>query len=111
NEVISWAKICSRVCFCLSRSLTISSKDPSGLVFSSCDKSAPVSASMLNIASQQGQTIVKRPESLIYRTDECADDNSDVCRRTSGDSGWCAPKDSAEEISGRPPNRMRSFRD
>src|ERR1043166_9425838 len=54
-ELSSWAKICSRICFCLSRPLTISSKEARGLVFSSCERRAPVEESIINVASQQGQ--------------------------------------------------------
>src|ERR1043166_4748969 len=54
-ELSSWAKICSRICFCLSRPLTISSKEASGLVFSSCESSTPVEESIVNVASQHGQ--------------------------------------------------------
>src|SRR6478672_7694130 len=54
-ELSSWAKICSRICFCLSRPLTISSNEARGLVFSSCESRAPVEESIINVASQQGQ--------------------------------------------------------
>src|SRR5215218_6083885 len=56
-ELSSCAKICSRICFCLSRPLTISSNEASGLAFSSCERMVPVCASIVSVASQQGQMI------------------------------------------------------
>src|SRR6185503_2458997 len=57
-ELSSCAKICSRSCFCLSSPLTISSNEASGFAFSSCERMAPVCASIIIVASQQGQMIV-----------------------------------------------------
>src|ERR1041385_245383 len=57
-ELSSCAKICSRICFCLSSPFTISSNEASGFAFSSCEIRAPVCASIASVASQQGQMIV-----------------------------------------------------
>src|SRR5689334_24279577 len=64
-ELSSCAKICSRICFCLSRPLTISSNDANGFAFSSCEMRAPVCASIVSVASQQGQMIVNLELSAI----------------------------------------------
>jgi hypothetical protein len=44
----------------------MSSNEPSGFVFSSCDNSVPVSESIFSVASQQGQIIVNRSELAIF---------------------------------------------
>src|SRR6185369_6066220 len=64
-ELSSCAKICSRICFCLSSPLTISSNEASGFAFSSCVRMAPVCASIVSVASQQGQIIANLEVSAI----------------------------------------------
>src|SRR5215813_10240128 len=64
-ELSSCAKICSRICFCLSSPLTISSNEASGFAFSTCERMAPVCASIVIVASQQGQMIVNLEVSAI----------------------------------------------
>jgi hypothetical protein len=46
----------------------ISSNEAMGFVFSSCEMSAPVCASMMRVDSQQGQMSVKRAVSVTTET-------------------------------------------
>src|SRR5215831_1495932 len=50
----------------------MSSNEPSGFVFSSCESKAPVSASILSVASQQGHTTVNRSELAIAKANNTA---------------------------------------
>src|SRR5678815_6069656 len=55
---ISWAKSCSRNSFCLFSSPASSSNEPVAFFFSSCEITAPVTASIVKFASQQGQMML-----------------------------------------------------